>query len=266
MQKGRSGPVSFGSFLIRLAIGIIFVWAGLGKLLGTQVYAPEQLAVLATMGVTTAPVSAAPPATPKPADLTPQPPTKPLPPPGGGGAMRLDGPGPRVLAAMATQPVAPGASTEPVRMRKLYQLALLLNTASKPPVEKPSAAPLIPASLGTGQTAVALAWAAALTEVVMGAAVLVGLFTRIAALALVGVMVVAAWLTTIGPAVAVGNGLLGFLPAGEWHDVRVFSTLWLQIMCGLSCLAVVFIGPGGASLDALLASSPAPAGKPPKSE
>jgi uncharacterized membrane protein YphA (DoxX/SURF4 family) len=253
---------------------VIFIWAGLAKILPKAHFDDQQTAMLANMGVSVeAPASTATP----PANVTPdapRPPDRPI--PAGEGASRNDGTGALV---MAMQPTATGAvtPTAPVvtttvrtasefrngsDLRPLYRLALMLKGASEPKAS--GQAGIIPASLGRGSTPVYLAWAAALTEVIAGALVLVGLFTRLNALALAGVMVVAAWLTTVGPNVGDPSALLGFLPIQNWYDNAnpKMSTFNLQFSLFMAGMALAFMGGGGASVDGMLSGSSRPAPKP----
>lgn len=297
--------LSIAPLFLRLGLGIVFVWAGMAKLVGQSPYPPDQLVTLANMGAsippepqpgpsTIAPRSAQPPS----AIPVPRPPGQPMPAPvnpggGGGGVgagvhprdLHLDGrAAPTALAALhrQTTPVGTGAPTTPPPsgaptkvyteadfpvtrdLKPLYQIALMLKARSQPPPDKPSIAPLVPPALGRGSTPLYLAWAVAITEFLAGAMLLVGLFARLAALALACVMLVAAWLTQIGPAVAGGTAMLGFLPDHPWHNVGGYATLWLQLSLFMMAMAVVFIGPGGLSLDGAFASPSGPPGGGPK--
>ncbi|MBL8757211.1 MAG: DoxX family membrane protein [Phycisphaerae bacterium] len=143
---------------------------------------------------------------------------------------------------------------EPVRVRRLYGLALLLHSAANPapsPDGKPRM-PLWPPQAVTGSLPVYFAWAAALTELVGGGLVLVGLLTRLSALAQAGVMAVALWLTQIGPAVQSGRTLLGFLPDRPPFSVEGWMpVLWIFALL-MAALALFFSGPGVAALDQVI--------------
>jgi len=114
-----------------------------------------------------------------------------------------------------------------------------------------------PSALATPDALNALAWAAALTEFIGGWLVLIGLMTRIWALGLASTMVVALWLTQIGPAMAMDSGaFLGFLPPMEMEDPSRWTSAWqtmffqLTLACAAGALALV--GAGWVSLDGLL--------------
>lgn len=143
---------------------------------------------------------------------------------------------------------------EPVRVRRLYGLALLLHAAANPtpaPDGKPRM-PLWPPQAATGALPVYFAWAAAMTELVGGGLVLVGLLTRLSALAQAGVMAVALWLTQIGPAMQSGRTLLGFLPDRPPFSVEGWMpVLWIFALL-MAALALFFSGPGVAALDQVI--------------
>lgn len=265
--------LGMGALILRLLLGGIFIWAGLAKLLPTAPYSPDECALLANMGVSIpAPTASPPPTNASPdAPSAPRPPDRPLP---SGGASRVPASGGRLILALAQPAPSTGAGNPSTgagaktftasdfpggaNLRPLYKLAVLLHARAQPAGSGKGS--IVPASIGNGGTPVYLAWAAAITEVVGGALVLVGLFTRFAALALAGVMVVAAWLTQIGPAVyntdPAVQPLLGFLPIQAWTDLAKMSTFNLQLALFAAGMALVFMGGGGASLDGLLASSP----------
>lgn len=297
MKTRERVGLSIAPLFLRLGLGIIFVWAGLAKLVGQAPYPPDQLVTLANMGASIPPEpqpgpSTITPGAPRPPSEipVPRPPGQPMPAPvnpGGGGAWlhprdlhKDNGASSIALAAAHRQSAPPstGASATPPppavpgkvyteadfpvtrELKPLYQIALMLKARSQPPPDKPNIAPLVPPALGRGSTPLYLAWGAAITEFLAGAMLLVGLFTRLAALSLACVVLVAAWLTQIGPAVAGGTAMLGFLPDHPWHNVSGYATLWLQLSLFMMAMAVVFIGPGGLSLDGAFASSPGPSG------
>lgn len=273
---------------LRLALGITFTWAGAAKMFSEAEFKGAQAASLANMGVGITPTkkgagapSGGNPTTPPPAEKpTMQPPATPLPPGGSGNA----GPG-GVFASIAqpemqptkaeppatTPPVAPSAPAvtpppapatpqftaedfpEPVKLRMVYMLALGLEQASKVPPDAKNKIELWPPALASGGRPVYFAFMAGMTELVGGALVLVGFFTRVASISLAGVMLVAMWLTQIGPAVQADNTFWIFIPKyGEWSNMLPWKDMLWQftlMMCGL---ALFFTGPGRASLDAVL--------------
>ncbi|MCC5787937.1 MAG: DoxX family protein [Phycisphaerales bacterium] len=112
--------------------------------------------------------------------------------------------------------------------------------------------PLVPEALGNKPWPVALAWAAAITEIVAGLFLLIGFITRLSALGVVGVMVGAIWMTEIGPAMQAGATMIGFLPAYEVFSPDAWKTLLWQFALLMMGLGVAFSGAGGLSLDRVL--------------
>ena len=262
---------------LRLALGVIFLWAGLGKVSQTIEVSGESAATLANMGVL-GPVPAAPSATTKPeptkpAEATPpetkpaepkapeaKPPTPPEPKPetkpGGGTAGRTVGSARIVLVHQQPAPrTFTGADfPAPVPVRSLYMLSLMLKNAAHPGPESGGTMSLWPARLGDGSWPVYLAWAVAITELAGGLCVLLGLLTRLAALGLAGVMIGAMWLTEIGPAIQRGHAVLGFLPDYAAFDGMKWQPLMMQFALCAAALALAFCGPGRLSLDTALLS------------
>ncbi|HED54393.1 MAG TPA: DoxX family protein [Phycisphaerales bacterium] len=142
----------------------------------------------------------------------------------------------------------------------------MIHHAANPGVDDQGSAklPLWPASLAKGSIPVILAWAVAVLELVCGAAMLFGFFTRIASLPLVGIMGVAIWLTQIGPAIQSGSALLGFLPPDPFGMTPdggyTYVPLLLQFSLMMASLAVFFIGPGALSVDRLIFGAPSGGG------
>lgn len=101
-----------------------------------------------------------------------------------------------------------------------------------------------------------MAWAAAITELLCGAMILIGLLTRLSALGLAGVMLGALWMTQIGPAIAAGNAYLGFLPdpqldnAAEW--TKAWKDLLFQFTLLMTAVGVFFAGAGKLSIDGIM--------------
>lgn len=159
------------------------------------------------------------------------------------------------------QGAAPDAAGGTVKVRRLYGLALLVEGAAKKPADpahKPMA--LWPSVLAGGNRPLILAWAVAITELLGGGLVLIGLFTRLSALALAACMAGALWLTEIGPAIQSGSAFLGFLPNYDAADTRMWTTPLWQFSLMMSAMALVCAGAGAASIDRTLRASPAGGG------
>jgi uncharacterized membrane protein YphA (DoxX/SURF4 family) len=212
-HRDRVG-LNFAPLLLRLMLGVIFLQAGLGKVLQDTEYAPEKAIMLAQMGVLEPPVQAI---------------------------------GEEKAITIEDYP-------NPVRARRVYGLALRIHASAWPePMEGGAKMrPIWPPEFATGQLPVMIAWIVAGTEIAAGAFVLVGLLTRFAAFGLACVMIGAMWLDQIGPAVQNGQTMLGFLPRYDVFDPAAWQKLWLQFALFMSALALAFLGPGRASMDALL--------------
>lgn len=256
--------------LLRAMLGVIFLWAGLGKVSNITEMPGEAAAVLANMGVIKGPSSVAPPSTPLPTPApdkqapdkqTPdkqapakQAPAKPPAPTGKSG--RIDeGPAVWLASQGVTEPKYTAADfPQPVRIRQVYGLAVAIKNAAEPVAAAGEPAPmrLWPAQLGQGQWPVYQAWAVAMTELAGGCCLILGLLTRFWALALAGVMLGAIWLTQLGPAMQSGKTVLWILPAYQTFDTRAWQPLLFQFSLLMAALALAFCGPGRASLDTAL--------------
>mgnify|MGYP001168770343 CR=1 FL=1 len=264
MTSREHMAVSIAPLFLRLALSITFIWAGLGKMLADMPFRGERAALLANMGVgglqrvaQPSAIVPAPTAAPTPApipskDLKKEPAKAPT-------------SGPPALVVLAQQSSAPTAGTftaadfpNEVRVSRLYGIALMLHDAvqTSDSEGKPLRFPLAPSMIATGSWPVWLAWAAALTELIGGFLVLFGLFTRLSALSLGSVMVVAIWLTQIGPAMQTGVATFGFLPPNAPFDVGAWQPLLWQfsLLCGAASL--FFAGPGGLSMDRAISGRP----------
>jgi len=167
---------------------------------------------------------------------------------GGGPTAGLE----RRIVLVQDDEAAPEAGSGELSLRRVQGLALGIKGAATP---DDSGRSLLPTAFGKGSTPVMIAWAIALTEVVGGIFVLLGFLTRLAGLALAGVMGGALWMAGgIGTAVVFGPAVLGFLP-----DHPAFSMafdhwkepLW-QLSILMAALGVVFSGAGFLSLDRLV--------------
>ena len=145
---------------------------------------------------------------------------------------------------------------DPMEIKRVHTVTLIMDKATDPGLTGDSTRkrPLLPSWLGSGRMPVYAAWAAAVTEVLGGALLLVGVLTRLSALATFGVMLMAMWTTTIGPAAMhSGDAILGFIPSAvdPWAPSAYATLLWQMALLAMS-LAVVLLGPGPLSIDRLL--------------
>lgn len=265
--------LSYAPIWLRLALGVTFIWAGLGKLATTSTFSPADAAALANLGII-APAPAAPAGTP--ASPTPAAPDRPIPKPQSsapGGPLTLAQapaaahPSPSVTAAIPSSTAAD--FPQGAQVASMWRLALVVHRASRPADDTPPPRrAILPRILGEAPWPKALALALVAAELGGGICVLIGLLTRLSALALAGVMLGAMWLTQIGPNAMNGTAALGFLPPYPAFDTDAWRPLLWQFALFCSAMALAFSGAGALSIDRMLtafrAPSPAPAPRPAK--
>lgn len=297
MRSRDRTALALAPLFLRFVLALTFIWAGLGKFMAEIEVQGEQAAILANYGVIPHPNDRRPaprddvPDAPPPgeasapahathlaawqpedfpsqpgADDPAQPDTDSQPQPRPDAQPAPD----RARPAPPARPLATAADfPEPVSVNGLAGLVLGLHTATHPGLDPDDSSPrrriwpdLDPAR-DYDPWPVRLAWAVALTELIGGVLIAIGLLTRIAALGVAGVMLGALWLTAIGVAIQSGNAAFGFLPNHEPFDGDAWSKpLWqLSLLC--AALALFFTGPGALSLDRLLLGGP-PKPAPPK--
>lgn len=145
------------------------------------------------------------------------------------------------------------------RVQNLHGVSLLLSKAGRPglgPQSRPIAQTM-PAWVGAERWPVILAWAAAVTEILAAALLFFGLLTRVGALLVCGIMLMALWLTAFGPAVVgrVGS-FIGFIPDfGDLWSSQQYNTLFFQLACLTMATAVFLLGSGPIGLDRALFGS-----------
>ncbi|RNC80390.1 MAG: DoxX family membrane protein [Phycisphaera sp.] len=158
-------------------------------------------------------------------------------------------------------PVSYVQSADEVEVKRVLGLALMIHHAANPGVDDEGRAkmPLWPQALAKGSLPVVIAWIAAILELVCGAALLTGFFTRMATLPIIGTMLTAMWLTQIGPALQAGGAYLGFLPNGVFEigpGGYAYTQLLWQFALACSGVALLLIGPGCFSIDRLIFGAP----------
>ncbi|MFG0247150.1 MAG: DoxX family membrane protein [Phycisphaerales bacterium JB052] len=322
MRLRDSIALTLPSFFLRLVLGITFLWAGTGKLMGTMQASGDDAARLANMGVVLDPVT--PPALAEPQvddpELVDPEPTSPLPDLTDEPEKQLDAIEDGVEDTMtdlqeqanevikkieeATEsPAPPPASTtdeptsetgtekmgtetigtvrhhepmfvrvqnttgdraasdfpDPMACQRLYSIALMISKAADPGLTEDSQpiTPIMPTKLATGNWPKLMAWAAAITELVAGGLLILGLLTRLSALSTLTVMLVAMWMTQFGPAAFhSSDAILGFIPrADDLFSPAAYGQLLWQLALASMSLAVVFLGSGAIGLDRLIFSS-----------
>lgn len=291
MAARSSTGSSVAPLFLRFALGITFLWAGLGKVLQSMPVQGEDAAILANMGVITPGSHAAAPSggqlaptkpkdepkatepakkEPKPAEPKPEPKpdqSKPEPEepksPNPDAGQASSGPVLSLARRQTGQTYTAADFPEPVNVRNVYMVALSLRHASRPPDSVPAgghAINLWPLWAATDGWPKYFAWLSALTELVGGVFLLVGFATRFAGLMIAGNMAVAMWLSQIGPAIQKGNTVLGFIPAYEtWgyeNNHAYYETLLWQLLLLCGALALMCLGSGAIALDRVLFGPP----------
>lgn len=264
LTMGQRTALSVPPLLLRLVLALVFVWAGANKMFVKFDVTPEMRPALVAAGSLPAEAPAPPEAARPVPDAAPQPepapepapeptpePTPPANPEPGSGEPTED-PGSVTLVSWLQAAATPAAE----RLPNYHYISMGLHEGANPaPVvraqgqEPVTPIALVPKALGSPPWAVRLALAAALTELIAGGLLLIGLATRLSAFSLAVVMGVAMWLTVIGPAIQSGNAWLGFLPAGGFAQPEAYQTWFMQLAMLAMALALVFSGPGMLSLD-----------------
>jgi len=187
---------------LRLALGLTFLWAGLGKIADKMEVTPTESAALQSRGVV----------------------------------------------------VEGGTEATGGRVPRVHSITLLLHHGAEAGKKADGTAtfPLVPAWASQGKTPMFVAWGVAIAEVAGGMLVLAGLFTRLGAVLLAGVMCGAIWLTEIGPAMQAGTTMLGVLPDRPTFDARAWSPLLWQVCLLMSSLALATLGSGWLAMDRAL--------------
>lgn len=267
------------ALLLRLALCLIFLWAGLGKILGETTVTGEDAARLHAMGLRLTPhtppaeTPAAPPrALPDPNEDLPHldPPTELIIPDNGDaddpqadenrtaaqGAHAVHW---RLAQTVVTPPTAADFPDEH-RVQRVYGIALLLSYAGNPGLTNNSepVPPTMPAWVSADRWPVYFAWTAAGAELLAAAMLFFGVLTRFGAMIIIGIMLQAMWLTQIGPAM-VGrvDSYLGFIPAtGDPWAPPTFQTLFFQLACLTMATAVALLGSGPIGFDRALFRPP----------
>ncbi|MCA9303130.1 MAG: DoxX family protein [Phycisphaerales bacterium] len=148
---------------------------------------------------------------------------------------------------------------EPMEVRSVYSIALLLSKCAEPGLTADSQAipPILPSAFAGGTLARSMAIAAAVTEIGAGILLLLGFLTRFSALGTFTVMLVAIWTTQIGPAAmqtmpGAPSPILGFLPNHGSLFAYEYTTLMFQLACAAMSIAVFFLGSGPIGFDRLI--------------
>lgn len=223
MNVRQSVALNVSPVLIRVLVGLTFLWAGLGKVVETTEPKPGQVADFVAMGV--------------------------LEPVGeGDGTLAESG---------ADLEMAAGE----LSVRRVHTISWMVYSNAQPRVDEQTGeerAGLLPSFLGQGIWPRFMGWLAAVTEILAALAVLMGLLTRFFSFTLAGVIGMAMWLTQVGPAILSGNANLGILPPGAFFDPQVMSGFFWQFALLVACGSLMLTGPGSLSLDQRVFGSPKP--------
>lgn len=250
---GRIAPL-----FLRLAVGIIFVIAGLGKFFADMEVSGADAALLANQGVRfSVPTPPAPPPE-KPADKpADQPAEKPVESPN---STRPNGPPPLMRLQGTPRPYTAEDFPDPIPVQRVYGIALLVHRCAAPPPGPDGKArmQLLPGFLGARPWPATLAWTVGLVEIVAGVFIFFGLITRLSAFLIAGVMAGAIWLTEIGPAMQAGNTVLLVLPNRPLFD-GAWMVLYFQFTLLMASISLLLTGAGAISLDAVWLAPRSPA-------
>lgn len=189
---GNAARPTASPLVLRLLLGVIFIWAGLGKMMGTVTFTGADAARMGEL-----------------------------------------------------RGVSP--AEDPTTARRVQALALGIDRAARPTEGRAWwVSGLGPVRVSPGLQA----WGVAIAEVAAGMLLVLGLFTRVGAGLVVGVMAGAVWITQVGPAIASGQTLLGVLPKRDVGDLSQWTGLLLQGTLLVVAVVVGMLGPGRVSMDA----------------
>lgn len=239
MPFRQSLAMTFAPLLLRVTLGLTFLWAGLGKFNAYDPVMGDDAARLANVGALELPKAAK------------------------GDHADTD---PAAVGAPSKLMYTAADFPQEVRARRMHtDVTLRLLKASEPKeLEGGRPARQTWPTVAAGSKAVLLAWIVSVTDVAGGLCVLLGLLTRLWGLVLAAHMAVGLWLMTLGPAWQNGDAVLGFLPRHDPWDLTFWTTpLWiLSLLC--MGLALTFLGAGSMSLDRpLLGEAVRPPVRPP---
>lgn len=273
MTFGQKLAFHIAPVFLRLALGVTFLWAGLGKLIPEDFQvSPQNASALVAMhaveaakvqgfldlaqpdGETTSEESNPdndPPSDPADSDEA-----------GPGDSDDDNGGGSASTQDHAIVLAQGGDSDDDLpELKRLFGVAVMVAHAANPPIADDGTArsALLPKFMGDGATPKYLGWATAIAEVFVGGFLLIGFMARLSGLVAAGVMAMAMWLTQIGPA-AMGHvpAKLGFLPFPEsrsFFDIGFYTELGWQLALLAGALALLFSGAGVLSLDRILFGS-----------
>jgi uncharacterized membrane protein YphA (DoxX/SURF4 family) len=267
MGLGQKLSVNIAPLLLRTALAATFIWIGT-PMLRTMELTPEQTAQLANAEIRS----------PTPASTTspdPDPSESPDPdetngvttPPPLTGVSLTGRPNP---AQPATDPddlpnITPAYTPEQFsgttqQSRRWVLVSLAALDAAQPVDDGDDTTEnrsVLPDSFGNGGLWVKVGSIAfALIVAIGGYAVILGFFTRVWAFLLAVCTGLSMWVLEIGPTWAARDGILGFIPDPQLLDPDAALVVWMRLILHLvvlmTALALLLLGPGKLSLDALM--------------
>ncbi len=251
MPPTRPSFASLGlaPLILRLVLGGTILWSGLGKWYSVMNVQGDDAALLANLGILERPSTSVPAPSAAPA--------KPLPTPGSLLILAQVAPPAKPVPVTAGPPILTGAEyPDPVPCRAIWRVAAAVHRAAHPipdPFAKSPTTSYWPAFIGDGLWPKWIALAVLVAEVGGGTMLLLGLFTRLAALAAAGIMLGSLWINQIGPAISSGKTLIGFLPARDPWDPSLWMPIGWQLSLLACALALVCLGCGALSFDRAIA-------------
>ncbi|MBU6412531.1 MAG: DoxX family protein [Planctomycetes bacterium] len=245
---------------IRCALGITFLWAGLGKCFESDRLNPQDAAILANVGVITSEQAIRPAAlggggltlaqlTIGQATVPANPPVNPPASNPGNGAPASSPAAPPPAPTVSLRTYTAADFPNGASVLRLHGVTLKLVKAANPPAGQTAVWPKI---LDQQPWPVAFAYAAALTEVLCGFLALTGLLGRFAGVLLAMVMGCAIWLDQLGPAIQSGQTMLGILPRHGGFDIAAWRPLLWQLSLLMCALSLACTGSGALSLDRMM--------------
>jgi uncharacterized membrane protein YphA (DoxX/SURF4 family) len=270
MGLGQKLSVNIAPLLLRVGIAATFIWIGTPMLRNMQLTA-QQTATLANADIRQPDSMVGQPSN-TPNATPPTPDTPPAEQPSGASLV----PPPLAGTSLAGRPASPtpaaGPGVAPPRFtpeqfegtdqtaRRWVLVALTTLDAAQPIENADPAVPnrsILPMTLSTGGPWVKFGSIAfALIVAIGGYAVAIGFFTRLFALGLAACTGLSLWVLELGPAWATRSGILGFLPDPQISNPEASADIWMRLMLHvvvlMTCLALLILGPGRISLDALI--------------
>ena len=145
---------------------------------------------------------------------------------------------------------------EEMEVKQVYSIALMILKASDPGLTEDSMPidPIMPVMFASNPWPKAMAWSVAITEIAAGVFLLIGFLTRISALSVFVVMLVAMWMTQFGPAILQSNdALLGFILRVDnpWASASYAGLFW-QLALTAMAGSVFLMGSGAIGVDRLI--------------